>query len=181
MTADSYRDFIKGLIMKGHESVLEHASITMKATSSRGVLNELVRHRIAAYSQESTRYCNYLSNRFGGLSFIIPSWIEGNSIEDIMRESGPASVWCECMENAEFAYSSLLRLGWTPEQARDVLPLSLASTIVATYNIRQWRHILSQRLSKKSHPQMRRLMGLVYDQFMKYLPSLFEDIKVEKS
>jgi len=188
ITHDSYKSFMNTIINSGHESVIEHATISAKITTNRAVLNELIRHRIgAAYSQESTRYCNYSGDKFGNeLTFIIPIWVtdeDVNSfcIEDSFRSDckvhgNPAYIWWRTMYDAERNYLTSLEWGWRPEQARELLPNSLSSTIMVTYNLRQWRHVLKQRLDKRCHPQMRYLMVLIGRQLLNSLPTFFGDI-----
>lgn len=180
----SYSQFITNMIKSGHLSMAEHVSITAIIVTNRGVTHQLVRHRLGSYSQESTRYCNYLSDRFGNeLTFIIPAWITDDKISSIKTSkvsdilSDPDCQWYQSMRDAEYDYIKLINLGYTPEKAREVLPNSLATTIAVTYNLRVWRHVLSQRLDKKCHPQMRNLMGLIGSQLIKYLPLFFSDLE----
>lgn len=148
ITEDSYDKFIRGIIKRGHESVIEHSSITVRITTDRGVTHEIVRHRIASYSQESTRYCNYGTDKFGGgIAVIRPSTIPSGT---------PAyDVWLDAMHSAEDKYMALLANGCTPQQARAVLPNSLKTEIVMTTNIREWRHFFALRCAPAAHPDMR--------------------------
>jgi thymidylate synthase (FAD) len=164
ITNDSAKGFVKRLIKSGHESVIEHINITVKFICDRGVSHELVRHRLAAYSQESTRYCNYS----GELTFIKPLFWDEKSIE--FRD------WKYAMQEAEKYYMNLLRYGARPEQARSVLPNSLKTEIVMTANLRQWRHVLRQRCSKSAHPQMREIMLPLLVELEYLLPEIFEGI-----
>ena len=185
ITEDSHKKFLKTIIKSGHESILEHANISAKIVTNRGVTHELVRHRIGvAYSQESTRYCNYSGDRFGNeLSFVVPVWVTDENLEkynnntfvhDYMMD--PVYIWKSQMQSAEHMYQYLLKLGWTPEKAREILPNSLATTIMTTFNLRAWRHVLKQRLDKKCHPQMRFMMFQLAENLNKYLPLFFSDI-----
>ena len=187
ITNDSYKKFLGNIIKSGHESVIEHISISAKILTNRGITHEIVRHRISAVSQESTRYCNYSGDKFGSeLTFIIPVWVtdeDVNSfcIEDSFRSDckvhgNPAYVWWRTMYDAERNYLTSLEWGWRPEQARELLPNSLSSTIMVTYNLRQWRHVLKQRLDKRCHPQMRYLMVLIGRQLLNSLPTFFGNI-----
>jgi thymidylate synthase (FAD) len=154
ITADSAADFVRMLIRSGHESVLEHEKITVRFVCDRGVSHELVRHRIASFSQESTRYCNYSKNKFGGeITFIIPPFGDDSDYWTTREIE-----WKSAMRDAERHYMNLIEMGWTPQQARSVLPNSLKTEVVVTANIREWRLILKQRTSAKAHPQMRELM-----------------------
>lgn len=166
--------FVRKLIERGHESVLEHASISVRVTCDRGVSHELVRHRIASYSQESTRYCNYSKDRFGGeLTFICPWWV------DLDCPTGADYTWWSAMKVAEESYMALLKMGWTPEQARTVLPNSLKTEIVVTMNLREWRHFFRLRCAPAAHPQMRQIANMLLKGFREVVPVVFDDIEVE--
>ena len=168
--------FIASIIKKGHESVIEHFNITVKLIVDRGVTHELVRHRLASYSQESTRYCNYS----GGVTFVIPPWVDFQPGECSGNRFTiyPDDGWIQAMADAERHYLWLLAKGWTPQQARSVLPNSLKTEIVVTANLREWRHILRLRTSKVAHPQMREIMIPLLSNFKEIIPVVFEDIKV---
>ena len=170
ITEDSYKKFLGNIIKRGHESVLEHCSVTMKFICDRGVTHEIVRHRIGSYSQESTRYCNYSNDKFGNeITVIKPCFFEEGSPQ--------YSAWYTGCKYAEHAYFELINEGATPQEARSVLPNSLKTEIVVTYNIREWRHFFKLRCSKAAHPQMREVAKMAFEQFYKYMPELFEDIK----
>lgn len=174
ITENSYRKFLQGIISRGHEAVLEHVDLTIKIICDRGVSHEIVRHRIASYCQESTRYCNYANERFNGeCTFIIPAGFD----EDTEMRSYKA--WKEAMEIAEAKYKELLELGCTPQMARSVLPNSLKTELVMTANIREWRHFLKLRTSAAAHPDMRVVAMKIGDCLKKALPVLFEDINYE--
>lgn len=167
--ADSAAMFIKRILDSGHESVIEHEKITVRIVCDRGVSHEIVRHRIGSYSQESTRYCNYSAQKFGEeITCITPSFWE-DSPEMLDR-------WRAAMENAERSYFDLLSAGAKPEQARSVLPNSLKTEIVVTYNLREWRHFLKLRTSKRAHPQIRELADEILRQFRLNVPVVFDDI-----
>jgi thymidylate synthase (FAD) len=155
-----------------HYSVFEHGVITVKFICDRGVTHELVRHRLAAFSQESTRYCNYSKDKFGReITVIDPSeafgWNEGMD---------QYIIWEQAMQDAQRAYFDLLDKGATPQQARDVLPNSLKTEIQMTANVREWRHVLTLRTDKAAHPQMRELMIPLLKDFAQRWPILFGDI-----
>lgn len=160
--------------VKKHVSVIEHASVTIRFICDRGVSHELVRHRIAAYSQESTRYCNYSQDKFGAEITVIrpPFWTEGDR---------SYLIWKGLCEVAENAYNALIENGATPQEARSVLPNSLKTEVVMTANLREWRHVLELRCSKTAHPQIRQLMLPVLARFKKHLPELFDDIYPEET
>jgi thymidylate synthase (FAD) len=171
ITGDSAGEFVRKIAqVKKHVSVIEHASVTIRFVCDRGVSHEIVRHRIAAYSQESTRYCNYGKDQFGNEITVIqpPFWLAG---------SEPYMQWKLACESAEAHYFALLKHGASPQEARSVLPNSLKTEIVMTANLREWRHVFSLRCAQAAHPQMRQLMIPVLDEFQKHLPELFDDLK----
>lgn len=169
ITEDSAEGFLAGIIKRGHESVLEHEKITVRIICDRGVTHELVRHRIASYSQESTRYCNYSNEKFGReLTLIKPCFWP----EDDPRYR----IWSEQMRQIENAYNRLTEAGATPQEARSILPNSLKTEIVATMNIREWRHFFKLRTAPAAHPQMREVAGMLLAEFQKKVPVLFDDI-----
>lgn len=162
ITSSSAAPFVRNIITRGHESVLEHISITVRFVTDRAIANELVRHRIAAYSQESTRYCNYKDK----IEFIYPKNVSDKQLQLIMEA-------CAC---AATTYQSLIADGATPEIARDVLPLCTKTELIATYNLREWRHILRLRTDKAAHPKMRELMQTLLQFFQGLVPIIFDDI-----
>ncbi len=168
-TGDSARGFVRRILNSGHHSVVEHTAITVKLTCDRGVTHELVRHRVASYSQESTRYANYSRDRFGKEITVIrpPFWSE---------DSPPYREWLEAMKAVEAHYMRLIEMGSKPEEARSVLPNSLKTEIVMTCNIREWRHIFSLRCSPQAHPQIRQLMLALLQEFHRRIPVLFDDL-----
>ena len=160
ITKGSAEKFIRGIIKSGHGSVLEHVYLTVKFIVDRGVTHELVRHRIASYTQESTRYCNYSKK---GVVFIRPPWDFTESDLDFL-------------ELVEKQYNKKIAEGQTPQQARAYLPNCLKTEIVTTMNIREWRHVLGLRTKPDCHPQMREIMSMLLAEFKQKLPVLFEDI-----
>lgn len=169
ITADSAIGFVGRILNSGHHSVIEHISITVKFICDRGVTHELVRHRLASYSQESTRYANYSKDRFGKeITVIKPSfWPEGS----------PAyTQWCEAMKAAETHYMRLIETGAKPQEARSVLPNSLKTEVVMTCNIREWRHIFGLRCTPQAHPQIRQVLLPLLEEFHKKIPVLFDDL-----
>lgn len=182
ITEESSEKFVKMLKGRGHHSVLEHAVATVKFITNRGVTHELVRHRLASYSQESTRYVNY-----GGkeIEFIRPVWwvnleqIPLNTpLSSIFFSSEemntPECLFLEACAEAERDYNTLLSMGWRPEQAREVLPNALKTEIVVTANFREWIHIFNLRCSPKAHPQIRELMIDCRNDFRELVPVLFD-------
>lgn len=196
-------DFIRKIIASGHESVIEHEKVTVRFICDRGVTHEVVRHRLAAYSQESTRYCNYTKGKFGSeISAIEPIFfLRQSDTKEVLVPSQwsfcaphqlyiathtPMSlnefdVWFMGMLFAEWAYETLINtFKRSPQEARTVLPNSLKTEIVVTYNLREWRHFFKLRTSKKAHPQMRELTIPLLAEFKKKIPVIFEDIPVEE-
>ena len=177
ITSESAENFIRNIINRGHESVIEHSALTVKFIIDRGVSHELVRHRLCAFSQESTRYCNYK----GGVTFIIPSWVDiepgeyDNDMFTPFNQRGPAYVWLIQMLEAENSYIELLNYGWSPQQARSVLPNSLKTEIVVTANFREWKHIFNLRCAKAAHPQMREVMIPLWKKIQSIIPIIFDD------
>lgn len=169
ITDDSSITFVKKILNSGHHSVIEHASATVRIICDRGVSHEIVRHRLASYSQESTRYANYSKEKFGSeITVIRPCFWEEDSTE--------YSLWLESMKQAERTYLSLIEKGATAQEARSVLPNSVKTEIVVTCNIREWRHIFKLRCDSAAHPQMREIMLLLLAQMHDRVPALFADL-----
>ncbi len=163
---NSAASFVKRIVGSGHLSVIEHVSITVRFICDRGVSHELVRHRLAAYSQESTRYANYSQDKFGKeLTFIRPLFWEA--------DSALYQQWLQAMQAAENTYLKMLALGASPQQARSVLPNSLKTEVVMTANLREWMHVLDLRCHGASHPQMREIMLPLLLELAGYLPEIF--------
>lgn len=171
--------FVRKRIKDGHLSIIEHCSVTVQIICDRGVSHELVRHRLASFSQESTRYCNYESDH---ITFIIPSWMENTSESVIEDHTGVPYHdenelrWLSAMAYAENFYKELINGGWTPQQARSVLPNSLKTELVMTANLREWRLIFELRCAKAAHPQMREIMIPLLCSFYVSLPDFFHDL-----
>jgi len=161
--------FVGNIVQRGHEAVLEHASFTVKFIVDRGVSHEIVRHRMASYCQESTRYCNYSKDDFcNEVTFIIPEYLEVGS--------QGMKTWMECMEACENAYFKMLDIGHTPQEARAVLPNSLKTEVVMTANLREWRHFLKLRCSKAAHPQIREVAIPLLKELHELIPVVFDDL-----
>ena len=172
ITEDSADAFLRNVISRGHESVIEHFNITVKFTVDRGVSHEIVRHRLASYSQESTRYCNYSHGKFGGeLTFIRPCFFD--------EDSEAYKLWLIAMQKIENYYIGLLNRGATPQEARSVLPNSLKTELIMTANLREWRHFLELRTSPAAHPQIREVAIPLARIMAKDMPAVFCDIEVE--
>lgn len=174
ITNDSAKQFVQKLNKLGHHSVIEHSAMTIKFIVDRGVSHELVRHRLCAFSQESTRYCNYK----GGVTFIIPPWVDIEEGEySFASPHCDKDIYIEHLLNCEFTYQTLLLNSWSPQQARSVLPNSLKTEIVVTTNFREWQHIFKLRTSKAAHPQMREIMIPTLEVVKKFVPIIFNDIE----
>ena len=182
ITEESGRKFVRKLIEHGHEAMLEHVSISVKFTVDRGVSHELVRHRMASFAQESTRYCNYSNEKFGSETTVIkPCFYQEYSEE--------YDLWKAAMENAEYKYFQLLNAGSTPQEARSVLPNSLKTELIITANEVEWQHIIDLRFSGVTgapHPQMKEAMSKIVENLyfesegrLYYDPKVFGGMKNE--
>lgn len=170
---ESAKKMIKMLIGRDHTAMIEHCSLSVKFIVDRGVSHELVRHRIASFAQESTRYCNYSKDKFGKeITVIRPCFFEEGSDKDV--------AWTDAMASAEHIYFELLDLGATPQEARSVLPSSTKTEITITANYREWRNFFKLRTAKAAHPQMREVTIPLLKELKEKLPIIFDDIEVEE-
>lgn len=166
---ESAKALVKRLIDSGHEAMLEHGTITVRFICDRAVSHELVRHRMASFAQESQRYCNYSLDKFGrDITFILPYWLD--------EEDLGYSDWERSCREAEQTYFRLLDYGYSPQQARMVLPNCTKTEIIVTANFREWRHILKLRTAPDAHPDMQRLMRRLLTELKERIPVLFDDI-----
>ncbi len=172
ITDDSAMNFVKNILIRGHESVIEHSKVSVKIVCDRGVSHEIVRHRIASYSQESTRYCNYYQDKFGN---------ELTLIKPFFWQDDPAKyeVWKSTMQTIENSYNELIQLGAKPEEARSILPNSLKTEIIVSMNLREWRHFFSLRAAKAAHPQMREIACPMLQKFKDSIPVVFDNLQGE--
>ena len=169
ITEDSAEKFVKNIMNKNHESVLEHVNISVRVICDRGVTHEIVRHRIASYSQESQRFCNYSNDKFGNeLTFIKPCFFE--------EGSKGYEIWKKSMQNIENEYMELIEVGAKPQEARSILPNSIKTEIVMTMNLREWRHFFKLRCDKAAHPQTREIANMILEEFRKEIPVVFDDL-----
>lgn len=192
------KKFIAGLIKRGHESTIEHYSFSVRFIVDRGVTHELVRHRLVSYSQESTRYCNYSKDEFSGhITYIIPPWMkleegiyrvdpETNKFYVNDKEIFPTPdgrYWLSSLAESEMCYLNLVDYhSWSPQQARSVLPNALKTEIVASANLREWRHIFKMRaqgVAGKPHPQISEVMIPLLKDIKEKIPVVFDDIMVD--
>lgn len=162
-SVESGEKFVRMIIKRGHESVLEHGSLTFKIKTNRAIANEIVRHRLASYSQESTRYVKY------------------DDIEFILREGKPSDLFnaMNILKQIEEQYKAFIENGYRPEDARDVLPLCTATTLAMTMNFRELRHFLKLRLDRAAHPQIRELVAMILKMVREEYPVFVEDISEE--
>ena len=173
----SAEKFIAALIKRGHESVIEHESVTIKVICDRGVSHEIVRHRVASYSQESTRYCNYSKEKFQNQISVIDistgfAYDMNNSVDCKKYD-----IWHKAMECAEKYYFQMIEAGASPQEARAILPNSLKTELIMTMNLREWRHFFRLRIDNGARPQMREVSKLILEVFKQTLPVFFEDIE----
>lgn len=172
ITEQSAPKMVKALIRSQHLAMIEHFSVSVKMTVDRGVSHEIVRHRVASYAQESTRYCNYNQGKFGNeITVIEPLFFEKGTPEYI--------IWEESCLQAEKAYNELIQLGRSPQEARSVLPNSLKTEIVVTMNLREWIHFFNLRAlgtTGAPHPQMKEIALMVLAEFSNQLPEIFGDM-----
>lgn len=182
ITEESATNFVRALIKNGHEAMIEHNSITVRFTCDRGVSHEIVRHRIASYGQESTRYCNYSNDKFSNEISTIDI-AEGIALDTKMKNYTPEQIqiimdeWLSAMEDAERHYNKMIELGATAQIARGVLPTSVKTEIVVTMNLREWRHFFKLRAHISAHPQMRQLALPLLADFKAQIPCVFDDLE----
>ena len=184
MTEFSAEDFVRRLIKRGHEAMIEHGSVTLRFINDRGVSHEEVRHRIASFGQESTRYCNYSTDKFNGEVTYID--IERGMELDATVSKLPFEVklaiiheWTVACLDAERHYLRMLELGATPQIARSVLNTSTKTEICITMNFREWRHFIRLRNDPTAHPQMREVAQQVLDMLYEKYPVFFEEFVKE--
>ena len=169
ITEGSSKKFALNILKSGHESVIEHEKISVRVVCDRGVSHEIVRHRIASYSQESTRYCNYNQDKFGKeLTFIKPIFWKDDTEE--------YKMWLKTMQIIEDTYNKLIEKGVQPQEARSILPNSLKTEIIVTMNLREWRHFFKLRTASNAHPQMREIACAMLRKFKEMVPVIFDDI-----
>lgn len=171
ITSESAPKFVNMLLHQyRHESVIEHGVLTVKFICDRGVTHEIVRHRVASYTQESTRYCNYSKNKFGAEITLSPM-LDNLTPAQLERRK-------KLYEEIEHVYLSEISEGVSPQQARDNLPTCLKTEIVMTANFREWRHFFELRTAPNAHPQIRKLATALVKELQTRIPVLFDDIKV---
>lgn len=175
MTENSAPEFVRKFMK--HEGILEHVSISVRFVVDRGVSHEIVRHRLASFCQESTRYCNYSKDRFGNeITVILPYMFSDIYFHDLHTHI-EMQQWMNSCLKAERSYFNMIELlGFSPQEARAVLPNSLKTSLVMTANLREWRHFLQLRTDNAAHPEMRRVAIPLLKQFQETIPIVFDDI-----
>lgn len=169
ITSESAGKFVRHLVDRGHEAMIEHCHVTVKFTCDRGVSHEIVRHRMASFAQESTRYCNYGKDGFGKeITVIEPCYL--------VPHTPGYRLWKHSCEVSETAYMEMLTHGFTPQEARAVLPNSLKTELVMTADMREWRHFLRLRCHPTAHPQMRQVALILLGMFHEAVPVIFDDL-----
>lgn len=169
-TPEKDKKLVENLVKSGHEAMIEFFDITVKFTCDRAIANEIVRHRIASYAQESTRYCNYSKDKFNNeLTFIKPIWYDSLGITH-------KQDFEIALERCEDDYLEFIKQGWTPQQARAVLPLALKTELNMKTNLREWRHFFKLRCSTAAHPDIRVLALDLLEQMHNQIPIIFDDI-----
>ena len=162
---------------------LTHIDMTVRLTNDRGVSHEEVRHRVASFAQESTRYCNYAKDKFGAEVTYID--IKGGMEYDSKVRNLPAEIqqqiydeWVQACIDAERHYNRMIELGATPQIARSVLNNSTKTEICITMNLAEWRHFFKLRCAPSAHPQMREIAIMLLKAFKTLIPHVFDDIEV---
>ena len=181
---ESAKKFVKMLIDRGHEAMIEHSSLSVKFVVDRGVSHELVRHRIASFAQESTRYVNYSLDKFGNEINVIDI-NNGIKLDNKMKNMDAETIeliieeWLLAMEDAERHYMKMMELGATPQIARSVLPNSTKTEITISANYREWRNFFKLRVPSTAHSQMREVTIPLLKELKNRLPIIFDDISEE--
>lgn len=174
ITDESAKKFVAGLIKRNHEAMLEHSFLSIRFICDRGVSHELVRHRLASFAQESTRYCNYSQDKFGNeLTFIKPFFLD--------EDTNEYRVWEHAMKVAESDYMMMLNACRTPQEARSILPNSIKTEVVMSTNYREWRHFFKLRAARATgpaHPQMEEITRPLLEELKTLIPVVFDDIIV---
>jgi thymidylate synthase (FAD) len=172
ITSASAPKMVKGLISRKHMAMIEHAHVSVKFTCDRGVSHEIVRHRVASYAQESTRYCDYSLGKHGREITVIEPFF-------FKQDTPEYAAWYHACSVSEQMYMDLLSMGRSPQEARSVLPHSLKTEIVVTMNLREWIHFFSLRAvgtTGAPHPQIREIAMPALAAFAEALPEVFGDL-----
>lgn len=188
-TETSWDRFLRSVVLgHGDWSIVEHAQVSVDAVIDRGITHEWVRHRIGAYTQESTRFVNYakkhtkIDEYINPAKFICPPSILAHKDDIRTMRIGDTNVydmWVEGREEDEEEYMIYITSGIKPQEARTCFPNALASRLVATYNLRMWRHFFLMRTTREAHPQMREVTIPLLAAFKLVIPIFYEDIEPE--
>jgi len=190
----AYKEYVGKLIKAGHESVIEHSFLSVLFVCDRGISHQLVRHRLASFTQESSIRSRQLNDE---PEFIVPFWLKGiydnvGEINKALKKSWNVTeisiafnlnpfeeAFLTYLHNAEYNFK-IFKKQYGREMARDLLPTCLATRILVSANFREWRHILKLRTSKHAHPQIRELMVPLLDELKQTVPVIFDDIESYK-
>lgn len=176
-TFEETKLFVKGLIDRGHLAMIEHSMLSVKFICDRGISHEIVRHRLASFAQESTRWCNYSKDRFNGIGVIRPDFSNLKLSKE--GEDTLYYVWQKQCEQAEELYLKMTENGTiSPQQSRSILPTCLKTELVMTTNYREWRHFFKLRTAKDAHPQVRALSSALLKELQNRIPIIFDDLGV---
>ena len=187
ITEDSYKNLLKNCINRGHESILEHEKITITMICDIGVYKDLTRHRLASYSIESTRFCNYSKDKFDNqIKFIKPVFYKdwkNKDLNEVIKDKDlyKCYLWENCMQNIEQDYNAMSEVGALPDEMRMLLPHSTAAKVTMTANIREWKHILSLRCSNHTHPAIQQLLIPILLKLKEEMPEVFNDVDYNKN
>lgn len=183
---ESAKRFVKTLIDNHHEAMIEHSTLSVIFTCDRGVSHEMVRHRIASFAQESTRYVNYAKDKYGNEIGVIDI-INGINLDNRMKNFDEDNIgaiyseWLKAMEDAEKHYMAMIKLGATPQIARSVLPNSTKTNITITANYREWRTFFKLRTANDAHPQIREVAIPLCRELQQRIPVVFDDIDLSNA
>lgn len=164
ITDESARDFARKMTQHGHHAMIEHAVASFRIITDRGITHEIVRHRLASFAQESTRYCNYSADKFENQC----SFIEPPELTPFQK-----ALWLVSCKEAEVSYFKMLEMGCSPQIARSVLPNCLKTEIVMMANLREWKHFIKLRSSKAAHPQIRPIAMAIHEILVQEAPGVF--------
>ena len=152
--------------------------ITVKFITDQGILREFTRHRVFSFAVESTRYCNYTKDKFSNeVTFIQPNWISDEDVKnyhmdlDYFTDQDDNHItainrFMSALKNAEYFYMELIKLGWKPQQARNVLPLATKCDMVMTGFVSDWKNFFELRDAASAHPQAQELAHPLHEIFI---------------
>ena len=191
---EAYKKYVRKIIKAGHESVIEHSFLSVLFLCDRGISHQLVRHRLASFTQESSIRSRQLNDE---LEFIVPFWLKGiyDNVEEINKAFKKGwntteitivfnlntfeEAFLNHLQKFESTYK-IFKEQYGREMARDLLPTCLATRVLVSANFREWRHILKLRTSKHAHPQIKELMLPLLEELKMTIPVIFDDIEPYK-